>query len=262
MKIKIIVATHKSYRMPADACYVPLQVGKKGKADLGYTGDDTGDNISEKNPSYCELTGLYWMWKNLDADFVGLVHYRRYLGSRNPAKRWFCHDKYDAILSGEEIKRLVKKTDVILPEKRRYYIESLYSHYAHTHYAEHLDLTREILSKTEPDYLSAYDKVMKRTSGHMFNMFIMSRQKCDAYCMWLFPILRQLEDLVDIEQYDTFQKRMFGRVSELLLNVWIEKNGYPYETVPIVNMEKSNLKKRVIAFLKAKFAGKKYSSSF
>ena len=65
MDIKIIVATHKKYWMPSDDIYLPVHVGKKGKTDLGYQGDDTGDNISDKNTNYCELTGLYWAWKNL-----------------------------------------------------------------------------------------------------------------------------------------------------------------------------------------------------
>ena len=96
----------------------------------------------------------------------------------------------------------------------------------------------------------------------MFNMFIMSREKCNEYCSWLFPILEELEDQVDFDQYDTFQRRMFGRVSELLLNVWVEQNQYDYKTVPVVNIEKSNLRKRIPAFLKAKFFNKKYSGSF
>ena len=60
--------------------YMPLQVGKAlSDVDLGVQGDDEGDNISTKNPNYCELTGLYWAWKNLkDADYIGLAHYRRY----------------------------------------------------------------------------------------------------------------------------------------------------------------------------------------
>ena len=78
MDIKIIVATHKKYWMPSDDIYLPVHVGKKGKTDLGYQGDDTGDNISDKNTNYCELTGLYWAWKNLKADYKGLAHYRRH----------------------------------------------------------------------------------------------------------------------------------------------------------------------------------------
>ena len=78
MSIKIIVAAHKKYWMPTDPVYLPVHVGAEGKDSIGYTPDNTGENISAKNPYFCELTGLYWAWKNLDADFIGLVHYRRY----------------------------------------------------------------------------------------------------------------------------------------------------------------------------------------
>lgn len=163
MKITVIVAVHKKYRMPEEKCYLPLHVGREGKADIGFAGDNTGDNISGKNPYYCELTGLYWMWKNMDSDYMGLVHYRRYFAGKQGTGHG---DKFDQILTEREIKSLLAKNDIILPKKRRYYIENLYSHYAHTHYAEHLDCTREILQEKYPEYVSAFDKVMKRTYGH------------------------------------------------------------------------------------------------
>ena len=91
MKIVMIVAAHKAYRMPEDPMYLPLHVGKAGKSlELGFQGDDTGDNISEKNPEYCELTGLYWAWKNLDADYIGLSHYRRYFRGKRGGDKWDC----------------------------------------------------------------------------------------------------------------------------------------------------------------------------
>ena len=83
MKIKVIIAAHKQYLMPDKDCYLPVQVGSALHKAVGYTPDNTGDNISEKNPYYCELTGLYWAWKNLPADVLGLVHYRRYMGKKN-----------------------------------------------------------------------------------------------------------------------------------------------------------------------------------
>lgn len=78
MNVKIIIATHKKTDLPIDHLYLPIHVGKEGKDNIGYEGDDTGDNISFKNPYYSELTAVYWAWKNLDADYIGLVHYRRY----------------------------------------------------------------------------------------------------------------------------------------------------------------------------------------
>ena len=77
--IKIIVATHKEYQMPEDKLYLPLHVGAFGKESIGYQRDDEGDNISQKNPYFSELTGLYYAWKNVKSDYIGLVHYRRYL---------------------------------------------------------------------------------------------------------------------------------------------------------------------------------------
>ena len=75
--IKLIIATHKEFQMPQNKeLYLPIQVGSEGKDDLGYQRDNTGENISLLNPYYCELTGLYWAWKNLDCDYLGLVHYR------------------------------------------------------------------------------------------------------------------------------------------------------------------------------------------
>ena len=81
--VKIIVATHKEAEVPQDSTlYLPIHVGREGKKDIGFIGDNTGDNISSLNPYYCELTGLYWAWKNLDCDYLGLVHYRRYFAGK------------------------------------------------------------------------------------------------------------------------------------------------------------------------------------
>ena len=83
MDIKILIATHKEYWMPRDEVYLPIHVGKENKQELGYIGDNTGCNISIKNPNYCELTAIYWAWKNLKVDYIGLVHYRRYFTKHN-----------------------------------------------------------------------------------------------------------------------------------------------------------------------------------
>ena len=161
MKVEIIVAAHKEYQMPQEACYLPVQVGKYGKEPIGYQGDDEGDNISEKNALYCELTGMYWMWKNTQADYYGLVHYRRYFTVVPPLKRWK-KDPFSLILTERQIKRLVKKYDLILPKKRNYIIETIASHYGHTHYPEHLEETRNIIRETCPDYEAAFEWVMRQ----------------------------------------------------------------------------------------------------
>ncbi len=80
MDIKIIVATHKQYPLLEDDRYLPVFVGAASSdLDLPYQRDDEGENISIKNPYYSELTGLYWAYKNLKADYIGLCHYHRYM---------------------------------------------------------------------------------------------------------------------------------------------------------------------------------------
>ena len=84
MDIRIYAMTHKAFEVPEDPMYQPLHVGREGKADLGYPGDNTGENISHLNCYYSELTGLYWLWKNCkDLDYVGTCHYRRFLLNRH-----------------------------------------------------------------------------------------------------------------------------------------------------------------------------------
>lgn len=260
--VKIIVAAHKKYQMPKDKIYIPVQVGAEGKEKIeGYQPDNVGENISIKNPYFCELTGLYWAWKNLDSDYIGLVHYRRHFTKKNriPQKS---EEKFNIVLNKEEITKILEDTNVILPKKRRYYIENLYDHYKHTMYIDPLDKTREILSEKYPDYLEEFDKLHKRTSAHMFNMLIMQKNMLNEYCTWLFDILFELEKRVDTKQYDSFHSRFYGRVSELLLDVWINKNNVKYEEVKVIDMQNVNWIKKGSAFLMAKFTGKKYRKSF
>ena len=254
---KIIIATHKKYQMPEDDMYLPLHVGREGKGNLGYQGDNTGDNISLKNPYFCELTGLYWAWKNLDADYIGLVHYRRYFASKNKSK-----NKFDSILKINELEKYLNDYDIVLPKKRRYYIETIYNHYKHTMHIETLDETIKIINEKYPEYKDSLNKVMNRRSMHAFNMFIMKKEYFDEYCEWLFSILFELENRMKDKEYDSFHSRFYGRVSERLLDVWLDYKNYKFKEIPFIYMENINWWKKGCSFLKAKFFGKKYDSSF
>lgn len=258
---KIIIATHKKYEMPDYKCYLPLFVGAEGKDPIGFTADNTGENISTKNPSYCELTGLYWAWKNLDADYIGLVHYRRHfsLKSRSFIKR---NGVFKSVLSDKEVEELTREYDIILPKKRQYYIETVYSHYKHTMHIEPLDTTRQVIEDLFPDYLPYFDRHMKNRGGHMFNMFIMKKEVLDSYCNWLYEVLGEVEKRTDSSSYDSFHRRFFGRLSERLLDVWIARWGYSYTEVPVISTEPVNWLKKGSSFLLAKFTGKKYGKSF
>ena len=261
-EIKIIIASHKKYQKPVENIYLPVQVGAEGKEKIeGYTQDNTGENISTKNPNYCELTGLYWAWKNLNAKYIGLVHYRRYFTEckKIPKKE---NEKFKIVLTEKQIKEKLKNVDIILPKKRKYYIENLYSHYEHTMYIEPLAETQKIIKEKYPEYLNEFNKLHKRTSAHMFNMFIMKKEILNQYCEWLFDILFELEKRVDVSKFDNFHARFYGRISELLLDVWINKNNFKYEEVKVIDMQKINWFKKGFSFLMAKFTGKKYEKSF
>lgn len=247
MDLRIVVAAHKRYPMPADPVYLPVQAGSALHPPLPYQPDGEGDSISEKNPNYCELTCLYWAWKNLDADYIGLCHYRRYFRGRRGG------EKLGRVLTGQQAQALLGRAPVLLPPKRRYWIETNYSQYIHAHHAADLDLTRKILAQRHSGYLPAFDAVMKRTWGHRFNLFVMRRDLLEQYCAWLFDILFELERQLDISQYSANDRRVFGFVSERLLDVWLDTVRPPFRECPVVNLESQHWLKKGSAFLQRKF---------
>lgn len=249
MDIKIIVAAHKKYWMPEDSVYLPLHVGKYGKADLGYQGDDKGNNISYKNANYCELTGLYWAWKNLECDYIGLCHYRRYFGKKSI---WIT-DKKKKILSQKDYEKLLKDYNVIVPVQRNYYIETVQSQYEHAHYKNDLEIIENIVAEDYPDYLNAFHKIMQGKTLHLYNMFVMRKTDFNSYCEWLFTILFKFEGKCDISQYDTYQARVFGFLGERLFNVWLEKNNLRKIEISVINLEPVNWIDKGIKFLQRKF---------
>lgn len=269
--VKIIIAAHKRYQMPTDEMYLPLHVGAEGKKDkdgndldLGYVKDNTGDNISNLNPNFCELTGLYWAWKNLDTDFIGLAHYRRHFSMKIKGKNLF-----SSVLTYKELSPYLDKVKVFTPNKRKYYIETLYSHYEHTHYSNQLDETRKIISKKYPEYIASYDEVIDHKYGYMFNMMIMNKKFLNDYCSWLFDILFEFGKQIDMPELSSFQGRFYGRISEIIFNVWLDyqiKSGQltknQIKEIPYIHMEEINWWKKGTAFLKAKFFGKRYEGSF
>ena len=226
----IVVATHKKYRMPNDPLYLPVHVGAEGKRDakgnpldFGYQKDNEGDNISLKNPRYCELTGIYWAWKNLECDYIGLVHYRRYFGGRRRGK-----DLFDSILTGRELQPMLGKYEIFVPTPQHYFIETLYSHYAHTHYAEHLDATRAVLSERYPESV-----------------------------LWLIPVLTYSVGYNELERSEI--------IFNVWLDRQVETGAISTSSIkvlPLVYIEKVDWVKKGASFLKAKFFHKKYNESF
>lgn len=261
--IVIGVAAHKPYRMPEEAAYLPIHVGAAlhPGACPGFQSDAEGDSISELNASYSELTGLYWLWRNVDADVKGLVHYRRLLGSSDPM-RLRADDPFDRVATGEELEALVEARGAVLARRRNYYIETVYGHYSHTFDGAQFDACRDVLSDLCPGYVPSWDRLMRSRGAHIYNMFVMRADLLDSYCAWLFPVLEELVHRVDTSNMTPFEARWPGRVSERLLDPWLEVNGVGYAELPVVSPEPVDWIAKGRGFLAAKFLGKKYERSF
>jgi hypothetical protein len=273
--VEVIVATHKAYEFPKEKSYVPMQVGaKNSNLNLNIARDDVGDNISDKNPYFCELTALYSLWKNSKAKYKGLVHYRRYFTLHKNIPK---EDRLSCVLTDKEIEELTKSYDIILPNKRRYIIENLWSHYNHTLHIEPLKKTGEIIEKEYPTYFAEFKNLKSRKSAHMFNMLIAKSEIVDEYSDWLFNILFKLEKELkknkDAPKYSGFHARFYGRISELLFDVWLytkypelkksnESDRIKVKELKIVDIEGVNWLKKGSSFLLAKFTGRKYEKSF
>ena len=241
-KLTVVVAAHKPYWMPGDDAYLPVWVNAArngasvpdgwARDDAGGAGaaDGAGDHISEKNAGFCELTALYWAWKHLDADWLGLAHYRRHFATSRS------RDVHGRVATGADLANTLAKAPIILPKRRHYYVETNYSQYVHAHHEQDLTTTRAILAESHPDYLAAYDASLRRRSGHRFNMFVMRRDYADEYCAWLFDVLFELERRLDMSTYGDYDRRVFGFVGERLMDPWIQTRMLPYVELPVVRI--------------------------
>lgn len=262
MDIKILVSTHKPYIMPKDtSIYLPIQVGYDEVSEhFGFQGDNTGDNISYKHRFYSDLSAIYWGWKNLNVEYMGSCHYRRYFVSKKP--KYDDNKFFRYILNREELESLLSKCPVIVAKKRNYYIESIESHFKHTHESSDFDLLREIISEISPEYVDSFEKVAKSTSAHLFNTFIMRKDYVDSFCSFMFPILFEVEKRVDFSTRSEFESRTCGYLAEFLLDTWLIKNHVSYQEIELRVLDGENKLRKMIAMLRSKALGEKYEKSF
>lgn len=215
MKLKIYAMTHKKFDVPSDPMYQPLHVGRACTANLGYLGDNTGENISHLNCYYSELTGLYWLWKNCkDVDYIGTCHYRRFL-----------INEQEKVLNKQEYEILLKTYDIITT-KRVVLNNSYHFGFSANHNVAVLDMTGEVIKDLYPDYYDAFIHRVNENETYFGNMFVTSKALYDAYCEWLFTIFEEVSKRIDLDtDEDAYHKRVLGFISEFLLLVWIKVNG-------------------------------------
>lgn len=246
MQLSIAVAAHRPSKVPTQLPYLPVQAGAALHDAIGFTRDDTGRNISALNPLYCELTVHYWLWQNVEAEAYGLCHYRRYFSLRP-------RQGLRGVLTGDEAEALLADADVLVPRPRLYLIETNRSHYAHAHRESDLQQLRAVIGDTCPDYLPAFDRVMKRRWGRRFNMFIMRRAAFESYSAWLFRLLFALEERLDGDM----PPRTMGYLAERLTDVWLAQERPRLRQLPVMHTQGQNWPKKIAGFLARKFTGVK-----
>ncbi len=245
MSIKIFTITHKPFTPPKDSMYVPLHVGRAGAEDFGFWGDDTGDSISGLNPYFCELTGLYWIWKNYSqADVIGVCHYRRYLLNEN-----------GSVFTEAQLQKLLEKYDIVTT-KLLTLTCSYYEGFRENHHSKDLITTGEVLKEKYPEYWNTFEKLVHGPHTYFGNIFITSKELFDCYCSWLFDILFEVQKRTDFTGYNDYQKRLFGFLSEFLQTVWISYNKLSvYECMVGMVGEKyetRKLKEQLAAFFESR----------
>ena len=176
--------------------------------------DNEGDSISDRNPQFCELTALYWIWKHVQSDIIGLEHWRR---------RFILRDNWLDKMINNDI-------DVILPVPLCV-MPSLKDNYKNRHVPEVWDKGMEVLKELHPeDYENASLFFRENNLYSPCNMIVAKRDVFSEYCEWLFPMLLRINDEVGVLD-DKYQNRYPGFLAERYLNYFFEKNRDRFKIV-------------------------------
>lgn len=264
MKITLLVAHHKPDFIYEDEIIKPIHVGSSiSDRFLGILRDDSGDNISSKNPFYCELTATYWAWKNLpDMDFLGLCHYRRYFTARRipfwlqlkrygdrmiyQVYKWLSVNyKVDALYShlkckdprvinlrirefSEALKQLdsLKDSKVIIASKPYIFFDrNVFENFSIFLSENHFEQLDRIVLNRYPEYYDLYKRTLQEDRLYQANMLVLGKELFNEYCEFLFCILEEHETLNNpvIVNGANSYHRASGYIGELLTNLWIRQ---------------------------------------
>lgn len=242
--LNIFICTHKNFIFSEDVHYTPLLCGADFNKDIGTLKDNVGENISPKNKNYSELTGLYWIWKNVNSEYVGLCHYRRYFDFN---KKRFKNIKNNT----SEIKKLLEDNDIILSKTTNLDI-SIEINYKKEHIEEDWEELKKVIKEKYPDYNDVVIKVFNENKFYPLNMFVAKKEVINGYCEWLFDILFEVEKRIKISS-DPYQARVFGFMSERLMRVYVEKNNLKVKEVKVLffNDNGENPKTRKYKFMRS-----------
>lgn len=200
----------------AGAAFVTvLQVGAAlTKERISELTDNDGDNISERNRQFCELTGLYWIWKHAEEDIIGLEHYRRH---------FLLPDDWRERMLDNDI-------DVILPTPL-YVAPNVAQNYMERHIASDWIFMMEYVKEKDMKEYESMKAFFEGTGLYSpCNMFIMRRAVLHTLCEWMFPILFACAEHGG-ERMNSYQNRYPGFLAERLMTFFFEKNREQYKCV-------------------------------
>lgn len=247
LKIFVTHTSNKNDEVIDNALYTDVVAGavnQKLPMPEGFVGDNTGTHISEKNKYYCELSTQYWAWKNVDAEYYGFCHYRRYMtlsgkdysgygestrrGQINAAILSPSTAELFGLDDQKSMEEYVKNYDIILPLEQdlsklptcQGIKKDVYGHFAgHDRmfmHAPDLDLLMELIDKLFPEYSEDAHKFMKQSTFWGFNCFVMKKELFHELCNFEFTILEEMEKHIDNTYYNRQQSRIYGFMAEIL----------------------------------------------
>ena len=216
---KMYMVQHKDYNPFCDNLYTPITVGNYRKD--GYLWEGQGENISYLNNKINECTALYWIWKNSDADIVGLNHYHRYFYNNDLRCR-------ENRLDGDTIERVLNDYDLIVYQgdvpRGETVEEELRGDLPDVVYEYGYRLIRDGMMKYQSEYLTDFEEVWKEKKCCYCNMFVARKKILDSYCEWLFSFLIPVAEQADVSGYDAHDSRVIGFFAERMLSVWLHHN--------------------------------------
>ena len=234
----VYVVTHK--KLPIELTdnlpesYKIIHAGRTLAEDLGYIGDNTGDNISYLNPYINELTAFYWIWKNTNHTIIGTAHYRRFL--TNDIDTNFSPEK---ILTEETAEQLLTKYDALAT---MFYGVLTQSEEIGKEYSDLvLEFSRAIIEKhmtnAQPDYVDAFNFVMNSANFYRYSMIVTRKNVFDSYCAWLFSFfIDAVNEMIESIKFGENNKRLAAFFGERMLTVWIYKNRLRVKELEIMQV--------------------------
>ena len=205
-----------AYHIP-DWVY-PIQVGAE-LTDMRIADllDNMGDNISEKNANYCELTALYWMWKNKLTGIDRMPHGE--MAQDNPLYYGIFHYRRILDISDEDLSRAASNhVDVIFP------FPTIHEPDICEHHARYINESDwgamlQALRELQPAYADAFSEIFGQEYLYNYNIIIAKREVLADYCAWLFPILERTEQLSTPKGWERAD-RYIGYIGENLLTLY------------------------------------------